>query len=329
MANAEHVALVRQGADRVAEWRRKRGGAVLDLTDARLNYLNLRRMNLSAANLKGASLVGADLMRADFTEADLTDASLKGADLTWAEFIESEIDGADFGAAEFGKTVLASVDLSGVTGLDLARHSSSSFLNGSTLTRSHGHVSDVFLRGCGLADWEILNARLYDPDLTPAEIVEIHNRAGAARLSKPIQTRPVFISYSHNDTLAVNTIEAGLQGVGIRVWRDIHNATAGRLERIIHDAMEDRVALIVLSESSLASDWVEHEVEHARELEKEQSRDVLCPIALDGAWRAAKWPGRLIGQLKKHNILDFSKWQEPTAFAEAFRKLEAGIRRWY
>ena len=74
----------------------------------------------------------------------------------------------------------------------------------------------------------------------------------------------------------------------------------------------------MLSESSVDSDWVEHELEQARQKEKQEGRDVLCPVSLDNAWKAKT--DVLWRQLKKKNILDFSKWKTK-AFDEPFAKL--------
>ena len=51
------------------------------------------------------------------------------------------------------------------------------------------------------------------------------------------------------------------------------------MEKQIDRAIEKNpTVLLVLSENSLSSDWVEHEVRTARGLEKEMRRDVLCPV---------------------------------------------------
>lgn len=56
----------------------------------------------------------------------------------------------------------------------------------------------------------------------------------------------------------------------------MHHATAGRLEKQIdHAIRHNLIVLVVLSENSVKSDWVEHEAHTARELEKETGRDVL------------------------------------------------------
>lgn len=341
MANPEHERIVKRGGAVFRAWRERHRDVPLDLHD------------LVAP---GVDLHGADLRNANFTDADLSLASLVGADLSNAILYRTDLSGADLRDARIRRSALDGVDLRGanLSGVDLAdaavsgawfdstdlqqanlgdvRHFGPSSIDALTLHVARGRLPEPFLRGCGLADWEIVSAKLYDPDITPDEIQDISHRAAVARLARPIQTRPVFVSYSHRDAAAVDAIEAQLQGVGIRVWRDIHDVVAGPLEMQVHRAMHDRVVLIVLSGAALDSDWVRAEVEHARGLEKAQNRHVLCPIALDDTWgkpRDPHWPERLMVQVKDYAVLDFSKWQEPAAFAEAIRKLEAGIRKWY
>ena len=100
--------------------------------------------------------------------------------------------------------------------------------------------------------------------------------------------RHVFISYSHQDKPFVERLEQRLQQEGIDTWRDEKDATAGRLERQINDAIFEKDALLlVFSQHSCGSDWVEWEASRAREVEKQEGRDVLCPIALDDAWKSA------------------------------------------
>ena len=101
---------------------------------------------------------------------------------------------------------------------------------------------------------------------------------------------------------------------------------AGDLQKQIGRAIRlNDVVLLVLSESSVESDWVEHELEQARRKEKEEGRDVLCPVALDDAWKAKVDGDVLWRQLKKKNILDFSQWKTK-AFEKPFAKLLKGLK---
>jgi hypothetical protein len=68
----------------------------------------------------------------------------------------------------------------------------------------------------------------------------------------------------------------------------------------------------------------------ARKKETDEGRDVLCPIALDGAWKAKVLgePDVLWRQVKKKHVLDFSKWKTK-AFEPVFEKLLTGLKTWY
>jgi hypothetical protein len=125
-------------------------------------------------------------------------------------------------------------------------------------------------------------------------------------------------------------MEKHLDKQGIRFWRDIHDAPAVRLEKVIDMAIRQHpTVLLVLSENSVKSDWVEHEARTARELEKELGRDVLCPVALDDSWKDCKWPARLREQIMEYNILDFSMWKVEWEFGKRFKKLVEGLNLFY
>ncbi len=55
---------------------------------------------------------------------------------------------------------------------------------------------------------------------------------------------------------------------------------------------------------------MELEARSARALEKGLGRDVLCRVALDGAWKECQWPARLREQIMEYNILEFSGWRD-------------------
>jgi hypothetical protein len=110
----------------------------------------------------------------------------------------------------------------------------------------------------------------------------------------------------------------------------IHEMKAGRIEIQIDRAInQKRTVLLVLSEHSLSSDWVEHEVRTARGLEKEMGRDVLCPVPLDDSWKSSPWPKRVMEQITEYNILDFSDWKDESKFEHMFRKLIDGLELFY
>lgn len=53
------------------------------------------------------------------------------------------------------------IDFSEIVGLEQVIHRSSSHIGIDTVKQSKGKIPNVFLRGCGLSDWEIELAKLY------------------------------------------------------------------------------------------------------------------------------------------------------------------------
>jgi uncharacterized protein YjbI with pentapeptide repeats len=301
-----------------------------DLSEARL-----METSFSFADFSGSDISGADLREAGLGQCLLQNVSLNGANLTAARLEEAvfhlvDVDGAIFSGASFGRTVLADLDLRPAVGLDSAVHRSPSTIDSRCLTRSHGQISEAFLRGCGLQDWEVLAARLYNPGLTAADINNLQYAIYDARVGRPILVSPLFISYSTRDRLFVDALERHLDERGIRCWRDTHDIVAGRIEAQIDGVLTlGPVLLLVLSQNSVASDWVLHEVRKAREAERKFGRDLICPIALDGAWQDCRWPARLMEQVKEYNVLDFSRWNDDAFFDEQFKKLIRGLSLFY
>jgi hypothetical protein len=321
-----------------------------NLHSANLSGANLSGANLSGANLHSANLISIDFKRADLSGAYLIGANLKRGDLRKANFVEADLSEADLteayldranlsavnlistnlNEARLGGTIIASTNLIKVLGLENIKHQSPSAISLDTIQMSKGEVPEMFLRGCGLSDWEIESAKLYKPGLSNQEINTIIYKIFDLRAQQSIQISPLFISYSHADTPFVEKLEPCLTKKGIRFWRDVHNATVGRLETQIDRAMrQNPTVILILSEDSIRSDWVEHEARLARELEKEMGRDVLCPIALDDSWKSAKWPVRLMEQIMEYNILDYSKWNDDIAFERVFNKMISGLDMFY
>jgi hypothetical protein len=214
--------------------------------------------------------------------------------------------------------------------LEKVDHGGPSHVSLDALTLSRGRISPTFLRGCGLADWEIAGARIYDPDLTREEVDAILYDVSALRAGAAIQISPLFISYSHADAAFVDELEVWLNEKGIRFWRDVHDLKAGRMETQIMQAISMNPSfLLVLSKHSVNSDWVEWEASKARELEKLLGRNVLCPVALDDSWKSSHWPGPLRRQIEDYVILDFARWRDAEVFKKQFDKLKGGLALYY
>jgi hypothetical protein len=314
-----------------------------DLSEAYLGGANLRAAFLEGADLSGAELGEANLRGADLSEAYLGGANLRAAYLEGADLRGADLRGADLGYANLGganlseawmsATVLCSLNLSKVQGLGSVKHTGPSSIGTDTLVLSKGRIPDTFLQGCGLAPWEVLSARFYDPNLTPHEVTELLYKIVDKRTHGPIFIGGLFISHSWQNSDFVDMLYERLTKEGVSVWLDRHHAVAGPLQKQIHEAIRvNDVVLIVLSKAAIESDWVENELEMARKKEKEEKRDVLCPIALDDSWKSKLEPDDpyrgLWRTVTGKNVLDFSKWNSGE-FESPYEKLIRGLKKYY
>jgi hypothetical protein len=348
-------------ADRVQEWLDGAGLTRADLTEANLMAMHLTGAELSGAdltgadlyeaNLRGARLIGATLERsrihyAYLDKADLTGADLVRADLLGAQFkgarlrgaflmgatlsgarlhnanlVESHLQGANLCDTDFqganltrayigrdlsdhwGMTVFANNDLSTVRGLETIIHEGPSTIGIDTIYRSGGTIPEAFLRGCGVPESFVTYAR----SLT----------------AKPIDIYSCFISYSSRDQELAERLHADLQANRVRVWFAPHDLPIGaRIRSAIDESirLHDKL-LLVLSEASVSSQWVEQEVETALAKEREsEGKTILFPIRIDDAVMESKagWPTLL---RNTRNIGDFTRWQDHGSYRMAFQRL--------
>jgi hypothetical protein len=351
VANKEALRILKQGPEAWNKWREATPGRA-NFRGAKLYLADLPRANFSGADFREADLFHANLCGANFNKADFTEASLKAMDLreadlrranlTWtyigrsaiqganlqranlrmANLLESNLSGADLRKADLrganlkganlsmadlteamvGNTVFVETDLSAAVGLERVVHVFPSSIGIDTIYRSQGKIPDSFLRGCGVPD----NFIAYMRSLT-----------GTA-----FDFYSCFISYSSKDQEFADRLYVDLQVKGVRCWLASEDLKIGdrfrsRIDESIrtHDKL-----LLVLSEHSIRSPWVEKEVETAFEREHREKGPVLFPIRLDDAvietneaWAADIRRTRHIG--------DFRDWHQHPTYRAAFEKL--------
>lgn len=342
MANQDHLDLLKQSVESWNAWKITHPAA-LDLTEANLSKselagadlrgANLSRADLNRADLRGANLSRADLRQADLRGANLSDAKLRRADLrdahlsfaklSRAHLTEAKLNGADLSSANLGfallsganlssarmwETIIAGVDLRTTRGLSEIRHEGPSILQSHTIQLPQDGTALHFLRGAGVPDAWIA---LYQ-----------------AETMHPVQYHSLFISYSSKDEIVAHRLHADLQDLGVRCWFAPEDLKIGtklrqRIDEAIH--LQDKL-LLLLSEHSIASTWVEHEVEAALEKEDREQREVLFPIRLDDAvmQTSQAWAATL---RRTRHIGDFTDWTEPQAYQRAFDRLLRDLKQ--
>ena len=327
MANPEHLEILKKGVKAWNKWRERQDEVVPNLKGINLSGINLSGANLSYAHFGGSWLEGALLNSANLADANLSYthlshanlshanlsytnlsyADLRHADLSYANLILANptrafVKGADFTNSQMGYTAFAEIDLSEAKGLEAIEHLYPSNISTDTLYISAGRIPEIFLRGCGVPEDFITYMR--------------------SLITQPIQFYKSFISYSSKDQKFADRLYADLQSKGVRCWLATENLKIGAKIRLgIDEAIKlhDKL-LLVLSKHSVASDWVEQEVETALERERKEKRTVLFPIRLDDAVMDVEsgWPALV---RNTRNIGDFRKWKNHDSYQKAFDRL--------
>jgi uncharacterized protein YjbI with pentapeptide repeats len=312
MANPEHLKILKQGVDAWNQWRRENRAiqpdlVQADLARAHLRGVNLQRGELAWVDLHEANLVGADLRQADLRFAHLASADLSGADLDTANIRRTNLSGAnldrsDFANARVARTAFADNDLSTVDGLERVWHGGPSTIGIDTIYRSRGNIPEVFLRGAGVPEDFIVYMR--------------------SLVGKAIDLYSCFISYSSKDDAFAQHLHADLQHQGVRCWFAPEDLKIGDKFRMRIDEsirVYDKL-MVVLSENSIRSRWVEEEVEAGFEKEDQQKKLVLFPIRLDDALMVTDqaWAASL---RRTRHIGDFRAWKDHDQYQKSFERL--------
>jgi hypothetical protein len=279
-----------------------------NLTDANLDEADLTRANLDEADLTRANLQKANLRKAHMTAINLTGADLRRVDLTGAN-----LRNADLTHSLCSNTIFVAIDLSTAKGLESIDHKGRSVIDFDTLrlaARSGGSIPEVFLRGCGLSDDDIQYA--------------------VGLYGKPIDLYSAFISYSHDDQPFATQLYNTLQGSGVRCWQDVHELDPG--QKIHHEVAQsiriyDKI-LLICSQSSLNSRWVNREIEMALLNEEELSSGhvdgviALIPVDIDGYLFDEAYTGPYKAELTSRLAARFTGWAtDHTLFEDQFNLL--------
>jgi uncharacterized protein YjbI with pentapeptide repeats len=298
-----------------------------NLSSARLNRAllcgaHLSKAYLSNASLGDADLTGADLSRADFSNADFGNANLSGVNFSETNFLRANLSGVDLSGASLHyarmyRAVFVNSDLREVKGLKTVEHLGPSEISISTIYRSEGKIPEIFLRGCGVP--EVFIAQI------PALVAAI----------QPIQFYSCFISYSSKDEEFARRLHKRMRAAGLRVWFAPEDIKGGdklyeQIDRAIQ--IHDRL-LLVLSESSLQSEWVMTEIRRARKAEVNENRRKLFPIRLTDYETLKEWQcfdadvGKdLAVEVREYYIPDFSNWKIPNNFEKGFARMLSDLK---
>jgi uncharacterized protein YjbI with pentapeptide repeats len=336
MPNKEHYKLIKQGVKVWNKWREENPLIKPDLNKAILNKETLREINLENADLSEAQLISVDFIKANFSCANLHKAhlnmgtfsfsnfskanlsnsflnmarfnnakffgaNLSKAILTYADFTDADLEMANFHSTFLADTNLINVDLSKIQNIELIDFHGYSNIDSRTLIKS-GKLSKSFLKNIGIPDQLINN------------FISLSN--------KSIQYHSCFISYSSMDEEFARKIHLDLQKNGIRCWFAPEDLKIGdKIRKSIDTNIQtyDKL-LLILSEHSIKSQWVEQEVENALEKERDQDKIVLLPIRLDDKIMDIESGWAKYIKITR-NIGNFINWKDDNYYDKSLERL--------
>ena len=267
-----------------------------DLRGVKLNWVDLRGAFLSRVDFADSDLTGVDLL-----EAHAVGANFEGADLVAANLTRTNLSYANFDQVKIGHTLFTDIDLSYVKNLKYVEHIFPSTVGIDTLLKSKGDIPESFLRGCGI----------------PQNLIDIIKSLDIKKVINDF----CFISHSAKDSEFVDLLFQDLQGLEIGTWYAPRHMKTGdwNLDSIIRAINECDKFLVVISENSIGSNWVDTEVKLSIDRYMQQSKPAIIPIRIDNAHKcdSRAW----IQFMRSHHIRDFTDWQDPNKFRQSFDDL--------
>jgi len=360
MADAEQVAILKQGVEAWNGWRGNHRAVRVDLSEARfsnarlsavdLEEVDLTKAVLAGANLVGANLSGASLYKADLSEADLGGACLHKTDLRFADASKANFDGADLSAANLTDADLSWAILSGanmseahlffvdLNGADLRNANfSRANANGSLFVDNdlastkgldsikHWGPSKIGIDTIYKSRGKISETFLRGAGVPESFITYMKSLAGTA-----IEFYSCFISYSTKDQEFAERLYGDLQANNVRCWFAPHDIRGGKK---IHEQIDEAIRmhdklLLILSPDSIRSAWVETEIAKARKRETRDERRVLFPVRLVDFETLKNWEcfdadtGKdSAREIREYFIPDFSDWKNHDSYQMGFQRL--------
>jgi len=233
----------------------------------------------------------------DFRDSNIRSTTFEGC----------HVEEADFTNSVFDSNTFVYMALHDTLGLHTIEHFSPSSIGLDTFFLSGG-LPETFLRGAGI----------------PEEFIQY----ASSLVGEAIEYYSCFLSHSSKDGEFTRRLYNDLQGRNIRTWYAPEELKIGdrfrsRIDESIR--LQDKL-VVILSENSINSDWVQTEVERALERERKEGKDILFPIAIDDAGLTSDepWPADI--RLKRH-IGDFRKWKSHDDYTKAFDKLVRDLKK--
>ncbi len=210
MANKQHLAILKQGAEAWNKWRARNSDIDPDLYRADLSRSRFVGIELIGADLRGADLTGMLLYRALLSGADLSGANLSKANLTGAELGLARLRGANLSDANLTHANLSRANMSNAN----LRHADLSGVDFSGANLIGAVITEVDLGQANFTRAELQRANLHKAKLRGTFFVDV-DLSKVKRLEDVIHKGPSEISISTIYRSKGNIPETFLRGAGV------------------------------------------------------------------------------------------------------------------
>lgn len=183
----------------------------------------------------------------------------------------------------------------------------------------------VVLLGIGISVWQVRRevvASSPSPPTRQKNVPPASIPIPTQQQHTPSDYHTCVLSYATEDQGFAEKLHADLQQQGVSCWFAPHDLKTGdKIRTQIYEAIsENDKLLIVLSQHSIESLWVEEEVDVALDREHQQPGTLLLfPIRLDDTvmQTAKAWAITV----RQRFVGDFRQWNDATAYQRAFQRL--------
>lgn len=168
-----------------------------------------------------------------------------------------------------------------------------------------------------LIDWA-KSLEALEPGLVQEDLVRSAEAAKAERHEKDSKSRVAFLSHSSGDKPFVRQLATDLTAAGVIVWVDEQRIKVGESipEKISQGLAESDYFLLVISKTSVESEWVKKELNNALINEVQKRAVHILPIKLDGS--------KIPEAIKDKKYADFSSSYK-AGLAELLEALQGDI----
>jgi hypothetical protein len=166
--------------------------------------------------------------------------------------------------------------------------------------------------------------------------LSVHESSIILLWAKPPSFYSCFISHSFADQPFASKLSEALVTQGVKTWLSQKDILGGLK---LHEQLKAGIQrmdklLLVLSDTSIKSNWVGTEILEARQRERSECRSILFPIRITDFPKLADLElfdadeGRDLGrEIRQFYIPDFSGWRHDGRFDAALKDLLRALRR--